>query len=237
VDVLPSGTSWLFEPTTGVHQFGGGSLNYSIVIHFLCGDYAATEALANELFTLADEQESSAMWKPAGLLYRGWSFAVNGRTSEAIQLITSGLAAYRSSGATNLTPVGLSLLAKCYADLGQLEEAWRTIDEAKAVIERTGETWFEAYVHCIAGEIALKSQRPDAAKAEVCFEQALAVARQQQAKSWELRAATSVARLWRDQGKPQQARELLAPIYDSFTEGFNTRDLKEAKALLDKLHV
>jgi predicted ATPase len=86
-----------------------------------------------------------------------------------------------------------------------------------------------------AGEIALKSPQPEAVKAEACFEQALAVARQQQAKSWELRAAMSMARLWRDQGKPQQARELLVPIYGWFTEGFDTRDLKEAKALLDEL--
>ena len=87
----------------------------------------------------------------------------------------------------------------------------------------------------MAGEIALKSPQPDAAKAEAHFERALAVARQQQAKSWELRAATSMARLWRDQGKPQQARELLAPVYGWFTEGFDTRDLKEAKALLEQI--
>ena len=90
---------------------------------------------------------------------------------------------------------------------------------------------------CIAwpGEVALQSLQPDAAKAEAYFERALEVARQQQAKSWELRAAMSLARLWRDQGKPQQARELLAPVYGWFTEGFDTRDLKEAKALLEEL--
>ena len=87
----------------------------------------------------------------------------------------------------------------------------------------------------MAGEIALKSPTPDAAKAEAYFEQALTVARSQQAKSWELRAAMSLARLWRDQGKPQQAHELLAPIYGWFTEGFGTRDLMEAKALLEEL--
>ena len=92
-------------------------------------------------------------------------------------------------------------------------------------------------VHRIAGEVALKSPEPDAAKAETYFERALAVSRQQQAKSWELRAAMSLARLWRDQGKPQQARELLAPVYGWFTEGFDTRDLKEAKALLEQLAI
>ena len=104
------------------------------------------------------------------------------------------------------------------------------------MIERTKETWFEPHVHLIAGEIALKSRQPNAAKAEACFEKALTIAREQEAKSWELRAATSMARLRRDQGKPQQARELLAPVYGWFTEGFNTRDLEEAKALLDELH-
>jgi class 3 adenylate cyclase/tetratricopeptide (TPR) repeat protein len=210
------------------------ALNYSIVIHFLCGDYAAAEALANELFSLADEQASLALWKPGGLLYRGWIFAVTGRASEAVQSITSGLAAYRSSGATQLTPVSLSLLAKCYADLGQLDDARRSTDEAKSVIEKTGETWFEALVDLIAGETALKLPQPDAAKGEAYFERALAVARQQEAKSWELRAAMSVARLWRSQGKSQQARELLAPVYGWFTEGLDTRDLREAKALLEE---
>jgi predicted ATPase len=206
-------------------------LCWATVTHFLCGNYTTAGALADELFTLADEQDA-VMWKLAGLLYRGWVFAATGRASEATHLIGSQLAAYWSTGSTGLTPVGLSFLAKSHADLGQLEDAWRNVDQAKAVIERVKERWFEADVHRIAGEIALSSPQPDAARAEAHFERALAVARQQQAKSWELRAATSMARLWRDQGKPQHARELLAPIYGWFTEGFDTSDLKEAKALL-----
>jgi predicted ATPase len=131
---------------------------------------------------------------------------------------------------------GLSLLAKSYADLGQIEKASPLfIDEAKSVIKGNGETWFEPNVHLIAGDIALKLPQPYAAEAETHFERAIAVARQQQAKSWELRAATSMARLWRDQGRPQQARELLTPVYGWFTEGFDTRDLQEAKALLEEL--
>ena len=104
-----------------------------------------------------------------------------------------------------------------------------------STIETTKERWFEAEVSRIAGEIALKSPEPDGAKAEAYFERALAVARQQQAKSWELRAAMSMARLWRDQGKRDEARDLLAPVYGWFTEGFDTLDLKEAKALLNEL--
>jgi predicted ATPase len=102
-------------------------------------------------------------------------------------------------------------------------------------VETTKEKWCEAEVHRVAGEIALLSQEPDTAKAETYFERALTVARQQQAKSWELRAAISLARLWRDQGKRDEARELLAPVFGWFSEGFDTRDLKEAKGLLDDL--
>ena len=116
------------------------------------------------------------------------------------------------------------------------DDACRCVDEAIAAVETTKEKWWEAEVHRVAGEIALKSPEHDAAKAEMYFERALSVAREQQAKSWELRASMSLARLWRSQGKAQQARELLAPVYGWFTEGFDTRDLKEAKALLDELH-
>ena len=141
----------------------------------------------------------------------------------------------RSTGIKAQLPFYLSFLASAHAHLGQLDDAWRCIDEAIAAVEATGERWFEAEVNRIAGEIARKSPEADTAKAEKYFEQALAIARQQQAKSWELRAAMSLARLWRDQGKAQQARELLAPVYGWFTEGFDTRDLKEAKALLEEL--
>ena len=129
----------------------------------------------------------------------------------------------------------MSYLASAYADLGQLKDAWGYIGEAISLIDSTKQKWCEAEVYRIAGEVALLSPSPDKAKAHAYFEHALAVARTQQAKSWELRAATSMARLWRDQGKPQQARELLAPVYNWFTEGFDTRDLKEAKELLDQL--
>jgi predicted ATPase len=126
-------------------------------------------------------------------------------------------------------------LARAYADIGQFDDAWRCIAEATKTVQTTKEKWCEAEVHRTAGEIALKSPHPDLPKAETYFERALAVAREQRAKSWELRAAMSMARLWRDQGKSQQARDLLAPIYGWFTEGFDTLDLTESKTLLDDL--
>jgi predicted ATPase len=169
------------------------------------------------------------------MLIEGWIFALTGSTPEAIQQITVGRAEYRSTGSTLNLPAHLSYLALAHADLGQPDDAWRCIGEAISTTEATKERWFEAETNRIAGEIALNSPERDAAKAETYFERALAVARQQQAKSWELRASMSLARLWRDQGKVQQARELLAPVYGWFTEGFDTRDLKEAKALLEEL--
>jgi predicted ATPase len=132
-------------------------------------------------------------------------------------------------------PSWLSNLAGAHGELGQLDEARRCIGEAMSMIETVKEKWFEAEVNRTAGEIELKSQEPDRAKAQVHFERALTIARQQSAKSLELRAAMSMARLWRDQGKRNEARELLAPVYGWFTEGFDTRDLKEVKALLEEL--
>ena len=169
------------------------------------------------------------------MMDQGWLLALTGKAADAVQMITSGIAACRSTGATLFMPLHLSYLARAYAELGQFDDAWRCIGEAMTAVETTKESWCEAEIHRIAGEIALMSPEPDAAKAEAYFERALAVARQQQAKSWELRAAMSMARLWRDQGKRDEARELLAPVYGWFTEGFDTLDLKEAKALLDEL--
>jgi predicted ATPase len=125
---------------------------------------------------------------------------------------------------------------RAHANLGQFDDARRCIGEALTTIETTGERWFEADVNRMAGEITLLSGDGDT-KAQTYFERALAIARAQQAKSWELRAAMSMARLWRDQGKQNEGRELLAPVYGWFTEGFDTLDLKEAKTLLDTLAV
>jgi predicted ATPase len=126
-------------------------------------------------------------------------------------------------------------LGTAYAQLRRFDDAWRCIIEAVTAVETTKERWSEAEVHRIGGEIAVMLPEADTAKAEAYFNRALTIARQQQAKSWELRAAMSMARLWRDQGKRNEARELLAPVYSWFTEGFDTLDLKEAKALLDEL--
>jgi predicted ATPase len=169
------------------------------------------------------------------MLKQGCALALTGKASDAVHMITSGLTAWRSAGATLWMPWSLLHLARAYAELGQFDDAWRCIGEATTAIETTKEKWCEPEVHRMAGEIALKSPEPDAAKAEVYFDRALKVAREQQAKSWELRAAMSMARLWRDQGKRDEARNLLAPVHGWFTEGFDTLDLKDDKALLEQL--
>ena len=210
------------------------ALFHASVTRMLCGDYAAANTETDELLALADKKTALYL-KALGMLNQGCLLVLTGKASDAVQMINSGIAAYRSTGSTLWMPLYLSHLGIAYGELHQFDDAWRCIGEAVTSVETTKETWFEAEVHRLAGEIALKSPEPDMAKAEKYFDRALAVARAQQAKSWELRAAMSMARLWRDQGKRDEARELLAPVYDWFTEGFDTLDLKEAKVLLDEL--
>ncbi len=202
----------------------------------LCGRYATAKTLLDELLPLAEDKGTS-WWKAFGMMEQGLLLALTGKASDAASLIASGITLFRSIGSTYWLPTYLPHLAMAYTELGQFNDCWRCLSEAMTAVETTGERWFEAEVHRMAGEIALKSPQADAAKVQAHFERALTVARKQQAKSWELRAAMSMARLWRDQGKPQQARELLAPVYGWFTEGFDTLDLKEAKALLEELAV
>ena len=201
-----------------------------------CGNYAPANTQADEVIVLADEK-GTLFWKALGKISRGCILALSGKASDAVQMLTSAIAAYRSTGATLFIPWYLSNLSGAYAELGQFDNAWRCIGEAMTAMETTKESWCEAEILRLAGEVTLLCPEQDqaSAKAEAHFERALAVARLQLAKSWELRAAMSMARLWRSQGKPQQARELLAPVYGWFTEGFDTLDLKEAKALLDEL--
>ena len=199
-----------------------------------CGNYAVATSQLNEVIALADER-GALLWKWVGRVDQGCVLAASGKASDAVHMITSGITAWRSTGTTVWQPAYLLYLARAYGQLGQFDEASRCIADAMTAVEATKESWYEAEISRIAGELALMGLSPDAAKAQASFERALAVARQQQAKSWELRAAMSLARLWRDQGKTQQARELLAPVYGWFTEGFDTRDLKEAKALLREL--
>ena len=200
----------------------------------LCGNYAAAKAQANEAIELANEKGASYV-KTQATMTQGWAFALAGEASRAVQSISSSITAYRSAGATMGTPLILSGLANAYAELGRFEDARCCINEAVTQGEGSGERWNEADLHRLAGEIALASPERDESGAQAHFQRAVEIARVQHARSWELRAATSLARLWRDQGKRAEACDLLAPVYGWFTEGIDTLDLKEADVLLRAL--
>ena len=206
-------------------------LNFSIWTHVHCGNYAAASTLVDE-FSVLKDQTSSLFWAAWGMMQRGCVMALTGKASDAAQTIASGVTAMRSTRTTMWMPLWLSYLARANAEIGQFEDSRRCIGEAMAAMETAKERWYEAEVNRIAGEIALLLPEPDVAKAQACFERALEIARKQQAKSWELRAAISMARLCRDQGRRAQARDLLAPIHGSFTQGFDTLDLKQAEAFM-----
>jgi predicted ATPase len=207
---------------------------HTSLTNVLCAKYAAANAQSNEVVRLADEK-GAALWKALATMQKGSVFALSEKVSEGIQMITSGITAYRSTGSRVYLPIFWSHLSSAYAQLGQFDDAWRCIGEAMTAVETTKERWYEAEINRIRGEIALKLPQLGPSQAEAYFERALSVARAQQAKSWELRAAMSMARLWRGRGKRNEARDLLAPVYSGFTEGFDTYDLREAKALVHEL--
>jgi predicted ATPase len=210
------------------------ALSLAVYSLALCRDYATASELNDELVALTKEK-GTEIFHANAMALRGYLFALDGNALKAVEVIRSAMAARQATGATLNRPTALSYLAYAHARLGKFDEAWRCLAEAVTFIETKGERWFDAEELRIGGEIALLEPNANATKAEAYFNRALDVARKQQAKSWELRAATSMARLWRDQGKREEACDLLAPVYGWFTEGFDTLDLKEAKVLLDEL--
>ena len=201
-------------------------------LHLLVGDNAVVDERAAQLVAVTTEQGFSS-WRVQGTIYRGWVKVKNGDMAEGISLLRSGSAAYRAAGAETVAPYFNALLAAAYEISGQIEEAAAQLDDALQIIERTGERWFEAELHRHKGELMLRLGHTE--PAEDLYRKALGIAKEQQAKLWELRAAASLARLHRDQGRQVEARNLLAPVYGCFTEGFDTPDMKEAKALLEEL--
>jgi predicted ATPase len=164
-----------------------------------------------------------------------WAQALQEQAGAGIAELRQGIAAWRATGANLMVSHYLALLAEAYGHVGHTEEGLGVLAEALEEVHRTGQRSYEAEIHRLQGELLLQQATPDYGQAEACFQQALDIARRQQAKSWELRAAMSLSRLWQQQGKPAAARELLAPMYGWFTEGFDTADLQEARALLDEL--
>ena len=210
------------------------ALRHVIPLEIWMGNYETANAQIDELGSLADATDA-CVWKATAMFERAWLAALTGEVSGTVEMMTSGLEALQSTGTTLWMPRSKTLLAYANLRVGEIENAWRCISEAVTAVETTKEKWFEAEVHRTAGEITLLAPEPDAAKAKAYFERALCIARAQKAKSWELRAAMRLARLWGDQGKQQQAHDLLAPIYGWFTEGLDTLDLKQARLLLKEL--
>jgi predicted ATPase len=194
-------------------------------------DSPALGERATELIAIATEQ-GFPVWRAEGTIYRGWIKVKNGDVVEGMSLLRSGLAAYRAAGSEKIAHL-IALLAKAREIVGQIEEGLILLENALQIAERTGERWLDAELYRHKGQ--LLSRHGDLESAEELYRKALSIAEEQEAKLWELRAAVSLARLRRDQGRRAEARDLLAPVYGWFTEGFDTPDLKETKALLDEL--
>jgi predicted ATPase len=205
------------------------------LLHQLRREVQPTEELSEPLVALSTEQ-GFAYWPRVATLMRGWALAERGQGEAGIAELQAAMATIRAIGTVLELPWYLALLAGAYGIVGQTAEGLDAIAEALAQVASTNERFYEAEIYRVKGELLLKEGGLDsAAEAEASFRQALDVAQAQRAKSWELRAAMSLARLWAEQGERSKARDLLAPVYGWFTEGFDTADLQDAKALLDDL--
>ena len=198
-------------------------------------DVPAVYEHAEAALALSTEQ-GFQLYAALGTILRGWALAMQGQGEAGMAQVRQGLAAYRATGAVQAVPFLCTLLAEVCAHLGYPEDGLQALAEAHTLVEQHEERWWEAEVSRLRGVLLLRQTLTQQEEAEACFQQALTVARRQQAKSLELRAAMSLARLWQQQGKRAEAQALLAPIYGWFTEGFDTADLQEAKALLVHCH-
>ena len=208
------------------------ALHFAAMLHQFRREAPAVHALAEATVTLATEQ-GLAQWLAVGTSIRGWARTVQGPEEDGLVEMRHGLAAFRATGTLLDLPWYLGVLAEVCGRTGRVEEGLSILVEALAL---AGETYFNAAeLHRLKGALLLEQADPDAPEAERCFQQALGLARSQQAKAWELRAAMSLARLWQRQEKRAEAHQLLAEIYGWFTEGFDTANLQEAKTLLEEL--
>jgi len=217
------------------------TLMIAAIVNQFCRDVDTVQAQATAAIAFSTEH-GFPYWSSVGEILQGWVQAEQGQGKEGMAQMYQGMAAWRAMGAEFLQPYFVALLAEAYKKAEQAEAGLTLLAQALAVLHKNGERMWEAELYRLKGELLLLQvagrggPRPaPTEEVETCFRQALDVARHQQAKSWELRAAMSLSRLWQQQGKRAKARELLAPIYGWFTEGFDTADLQEAKALLAEL--
>jgi predicted ATPase len=210
------------------------ALVHAAIVHEFRREVQAVQERAEALIALSSEQHFP-FWLAFGTILRGWALTAQGEGAEGIAQMRQGLVGHRATGAELNRPYFLYLLAEAYREVGQPEEGLTVLVEALDRVNRTEERIWEAELHRCKGGLLLMEQGQKVGEAEECFQQALDIARRQQAKSFELRAAMSLSRLWQQQGKPKEAHQLLAEIYGWFTEGFDTSDLQEAKVLLEEL--
>ena len=208
--------------------------SWAAVVAQLRRDVPAAHEHAEVAVALATEQ-GFPLYAALGTIVRGWALALQGQGEEGMAQVRQGTAAWRETGAAWFVPYFCTVLAEVADHLGHPEDGLQALAEAYTLVEQHEERWWEAEVCRLRGVLLLRQTGTPQAEAEACFQQALDVARRQQTKSLALRAAMSLARLWQQQGKWTEAHELLAPIYGWFTEGFDTADLQEAKALLEEL--
>jgi predicted ATPase len=204
------------------------------LLHQRRRDVVALQAQAEALVTLATGHRFPDM-VGYGTWLHGWAIAMQGQWEAGLAELRQGLASILATGLGLARPACLVLFAEATGNFGQIEEALRLLAEALEALAASGRGDLLTEVYRLQGEFLLRQAPANVPQAEACFQQALAVARRQQARSWELRAAMSLSRLWQYQGKQNDARQLLTPIYGCFTEGFDTADLQEAKALLEEL--
>jgi predicted ATPase len=211
------------------HAFSFASaLNFTSRLYHYRRDILTAQQRAEMLMSLSSEQ-GFPTWLAQGQMLRGWALTFQDHETEGLPQLRQGLAAWRASGANLWLPYNFALLAEACHYTGKAEEGLKVIDEALALVDENGERFWEAEIHRLKGALLLQQSPTNQFEAESCFHQALSIAKSQQSKSLELRAATSLAHLWQSQDK------LLAPVYGWFTEGFDTADLQEAKTLLDEL--
>ncbi len=209
-------------------------LYWNTLLHQFRREWQVVRERAEAAITIAAEQKI-ALVVALGPVMRGWALAMQGHAPEGMTQVCQGLDAYEATGGVFQRPHFLAMLAEVHATMGQPEAGLTTLTDALALVQKHEERYYEAELLRLKGTLLLTQSVDHHGAAETCFHQALDIARQQYAKSWELRAATSLARLWQSQVKRQDAYDLLAPVYGWFTEGFDTADLQEAKALLDEL--
>jgi predicted ATPase len=209
-------------------------LGYTAQLHQYRREGRFAQEYAEAAIRLATDQ-GFPQQKAIGMLHRAWALVYQGQVREGVQQLTQGLSAFRATGAELAVPYYLALLAEAQGTTGEPKAGLAGLTEALTLVDTTGERWYDSEIYRLKGELLLQQSSDNQAEAEACFHKALVIARNQQAKSFELRIATSLARLWQQQGKRQEAQDLLAPAYGWFTEGFDTADLQEAKALLEAL--